>query len=65
MKYENEEVLARLQAAAIRRYWQDEGFNVTAWVERVEGTGRHKTGYWAIRSDLIAGHPHPNKRIEK
>jgi hypothetical protein len=66
MKYENEELAARRQAAGIRRFWGAEGYAVEVWVERVEGVNRNgdrnAAGYWAIRTDLVNGHP--TKRID-
>jgi hypothetical protein len=59
-----EEAVARHQAAAIERYWMELGFEVTAWAERLApGTIPHKAsgesakGLWAIRSDMVNGHP--------
>jgi hypothetical protein len=61
MKYENDEIKARQQAAQVERYWREQGYDVTAWAERVEGAPKGRYGgyasFWAVRSDLVNGHP--------
>jgi hypothetical protein len=61
MKYENDELKARQQASQVERYWREQGYDVNAWAERVEGAPKGKHGgyasFWAVRSDLVNGHP--------
>jgi hypothetical protein len=60
VRRDNEEMTARRHAAEIKRFWRNQGFLVSAWVERVEGSNAEFDG-WAVRSDLVNGHP--TKRI--
>jgi hypothetical protein len=61
MKYENDEIKARQQASQVERYWREQGYDVSAWAERVEGSPKGRYGgyasFWAVRSDLVNGHP--------
>lgn len=57
VRRDNEEMAARRHAAEIKRFWRNQGFLVSAWVERVEGSNAEFVGHWAVRSDLVNGHP--------
>lgn len=68
MRNENEEAVARHQAARVERYWRDQGYLVKAWVEpfcpRDVADQLIRGTFWAIRSDLPVG-GHPTRRIEE
>ncbi len=61
MRHENDEEKTRQQAAQVERYWRDQGYVVNAWAERVSGYPKGREGghatFWAVRSDIVNGHP--------
>jgi hypothetical protein len=64
MKNKAEEQKAYAMAARLVDYWRDQGFEVTAWVEKVSlktSTRNSVKPCWLVRSDMVNGHP--TKRI--
>lgn len=62
MKRGHGELRALALADWLVGYWRDKGFEVTAWVERIQvpherDTSNAAGAHWVVRSDMVNGHP--------
>lgn len=62
MKHEKGELVARAQADRLVGYWREQGFDVTAWVEKIQvpreqDMSNASGAHWVVRSDMVNGHP--------
>lgn len=62
MRREKAELVALAQAGRLVDYWRDQGFEVKAWVEKIQvprerDTSNAAGAHWVVRSDMVNGHP--------